>query len=153
MVLLQFGFIQLEILSETGVDREQLALVPAEGCAPADPGGMRIFMWPYMFVAGPNKPNDLLVPHVSMKRVYSTEMVAISLYGISGFDTNYSTVIINAIIRPESRCYLAASCHLSRSQRPGRTLSVFRSLIALVIRTSLINGGLLPRSVFQYLDR
>ena len=116
----------------------------------------RIFMWPYLFVVGPNKPNDLLVPHVSMKRIYSTEIITVAtpLYGISRFDTDYRTVIINAIIiiRPESRFYLASSYHLSRSQRPRRTLSVFRSLLALVIRTSFINGGPLPRSALQYLD-
>jgi len=53
------------LMSEIGTDHEHSALGPAEGCAPWGArgyiSGIIFFMYPYVFVAGPNKHGALLI--------------------------------------------------------------------------------------------
>ena len=59
-------------LSEVGTDHEHSALGLAEGCAPWGArgyiSGVVFFMYPYVFVAGPNKHDACSLSHVPTER-------------------------------------------------------------------------------------
>ena len=57
--------LQSAFVETTGTDLEYSARILAEGCAPRDLGRPHIF---HVFVAGPNKHDNLLVSHVPTKR-------------------------------------------------------------------------------------